>query len=952
MPQISRVKNQTQISTSATTIAATGMLTVSTVSLLLTWGILAAAVLSPGVHQETDGSAIVCQHMEFAGLRGQDFVKIDAGEKANARRLKKQVQEKMQLVKKNIEGSGRNYQSVNEKNEFAKNIQDFSKEFVSMMRKNPQDALALLPSEQELNDLNLLTKNCFPEPLKALEGAVEVFHADDFKNQRSKTDYYLKAADRKKYILHLPRIEENIESRTKLSIQKAYQLNNEVLVDEYMITGQPGNPPVLGPQSVMAILVNTTVVDKVLGTTNEYDTPMLTKAEAANLLYGDVNNFYQINSYQKMSVVGAENNPGNVADVFGPYHITVTVNSYYCSKDQSLSCSGSCPDGKGSCQAYIDFGAMYTSIIRAADADIDFRKYGGVLSFVSMPSLDIWQGISSAGKISTISNDFGTDEVNQSIAAVLLGDYLEGNEITTAHELGHSFGSVNHAGYLNCDNSFDFNVDCRSEYGDLYDVMGLGDFFHFNAKMKESFGWLAADHENHKIITVTKDTSEPIYLDPIEKQDGKIQGVRFRRGPDDGYKDLYIEYRQPDVLDEKIFGKALEFGAQTDVFSGALLHLSYIGSSVLLDVQPPAKVYKDLFLSTIHAATESGKYSYYTDPYSGTKIGVGKPDPVRGLPVMIDIGRTDFTPPVIDSFEFLSYNEEDCSGNFKITASDAETGISKIEALDQTFFSDEAIVRVPSTLFNSSIAVTVFDNVESQGGVGNNVTKMNFNTPFNNCDIKPIITVSSPLFTNDYVFEPNYDTANEVVIKEVITNPAIINFNITDDSLSSVYISEFFKDDLYNYASRDPLRSFKNFSYTLRRMLTPGRHEIVIDGVNSGHSYFAIIIFDVVQSPRFVRGDVNQDGRIDVSDSVTILENLYQGTAPINCLDSADVNNDEELNLTDGVALLQNLFMSEKPADVNLSKTCEIDLAIFDLNTESLDTEKIDCGSFTAGNCN
>lgn len=59
----------------------------------------------------------------------------------------------------------------------------------------------------------------------------------------------------------------------------------------------------------------------------------------------------------------------------------------------------------------------------------------------------------------------------------------------------------------------------------------------------------------------------------------------------------------------------------------------------------------------------------------------------------------------------------------------------------------------------------------------------------------------------------------------------------------------------------------------------------------------------------FRRGDSNNDGRVDLSDAIAILNYLYLGDMNITCVDSADTNDDSKLNITDPIFLLNNLFI-------------------------------------------
>jgi hypothetical protein len=60
--------------------------------------------------------------------------------------------------------------------------------------------------------------------------------------------------------------------------------------------------------------------------------------------------------------------------------------------------------------------------------------------------------------------------------------------------------------------------------------------------------------------------------------------------------------------------------------------------------------------------------------------------------------------------------------------------------------------------------------------------------------------------------------------------------------------------------------------------------------------------------PLFVRGDANSDGRINLTDGISILSFLFLGKDEPNCLDAADADNNSDLNLTDAVKIFSWLF--------------------------------------------
>jgi hypothetical protein len=65
--------------------------------------------------------------------------------------------------------------------------------------------------------------------------------------------------------------------------------------------------------------------------------------------------------------------------------------------------------------------------------------------------------------------------------------------------------------------------------------------------------------------------------------------------------------------------------------------------------------------------------------------------------------------------------------------------------------------------------------------------------------------------------------------------------------------------------------------------------------------------------PVFIRGDANDDARVDISDVVTILGFLFLGEGEIRCEHAADANNDGMLEITDPIYIIQFLFLGGAP---------------------------------------
>lgn len=114
------------------------------------------------------------------------------------------------------------------------------------------------------------------------------------------------------------------------------------------------------------------------------------------------------------------------------------------------------------------------------------------------------------------------------------------------------------------------------------------------------------------------------------------------------------------------------------------------------------------------------------------------------------------------------------------------------------------------------------------------------------------------------------------------------------------------------YASQDGERIVRIDPY--------GETQVVLTGVSSGRFDFeaatgdlyvydadinAIRVYPLVE---YSRGDCNQDGAVDIGDSVALLGSLFSGTPQPECADACDINDDGNIDVGDAVYLLSGLF--------------------------------------------
>lgn len=142
-----------------------------------------------------------------------------------------------------------------------------------------------------------------------------------------------------------------------------------------------------------------------------------------------------------------------------------------------------------------------------------------------------------------------------------------------SHELGHNVG-VGHASYRDCGTSVIKNYsNCStSEYGDIYDVMGYWNRYHFNAAFKQKSGWIPAG----EITTVS--TNGNYTLNVLEDPASAKKALKIQKPDTSEY--YWLEYRQPTGFDSTL-GAGVTRGVIVHTYNGVPGDNTY-----LLDMTP------------------------------------------------------------------------------------------------------------------------------------------------------------------------------------------------------------------------------------------------------------------------------------------------------------------------------------------------------------------------------
>lgn len=393
-------------------------------------------------------------------------------------------------------------------------------------------------------------------PLNAqrYEGTLDILHADHPDADRCEVHYVLRNAAGAHLRIDFPVVPDILEPGMALAVDGVAAADGLAVVPSVVTIMTVAQTPHAAEEGTMRPAISgTTNVLVILVKYADTASEPYTQAQVANTVFGasgSVADFFRESSY------GAHTLAGTVT----PWLRT------------SFARPATCNYSRVSTEAM--------SLARAAGyALASYQKF--VFVFPALPGCG-WMGL-GGGSYAWI---------NQHASVFVIG-----------HELGHTFG-LGHASSLACTSggvATTIEGTCtRSEYGDVYAIMGGARTAHFSAPHKVQLGHLpASTHKVHRGGTTT------YALAPIEVPGGSTYAVKI---PASSQRTYWIEWRQPIGFDAAF---------PTGVTAGALVHTGHPSANrcvtCLIDMTPGVGGFSDAAL---------GVGRTFSDTTTGTTISV------------------------------------------------------------------------------------------------------------------------------------------------------------------------------------------------------------------------------------------------------------------------------------------------------------------------------------------
>lgn len=424
---------------------------------------------------------------------------------------------------------------------------------LDLIEKRTSDAFEVFLSSENKEILPNIDRSNLEEEVE-IEGFIDVFHSDDFDNDKSEFYYFLNSKTNGRLSLHFAGKGPELMSGSEVRI-KGFKLDDKLAARspedrpqdfEILEEVEPGHTV----KKVAVILFN--FIDNT-GKPYTLDSARSITFTASN----SVNAYFKQASLGNLSLEGKLRQDG---DVFGWYTI---------------------PYSQTPCDYYTWASAANAA---ARSAGVDTTGYNHIVYGFPSTSACGWAGLGQLGG---------------SLTWIKGGNF---NTRVVGHELGHNLG-VHHASSYSCTENgirVPISSSCtKSEYGDPFDIMG-NSLKHMSTFHKGRLNWYQTDNTN----TVTQ--SGVYTIDMIEKPSTGIKALRIPKDVSSTgsiTKYYYLEYRNPFGFDN--------FASTSNVSNGISIRIAppytSVTQTLLIDATPSTTSFGDPALTLNKSFTDSAK---------------------------------------------------------------------------------------------------------------------------------------------------------------------------------------------------------------------------------------------------------------------------------------------------------------------------------------------------------